>query len=141
MAKGSKSSRSGASGTLRTLAKRPRPLSSIPRFRRMSSGYLVDTESGEVFGMPGSRPVPAEALEDGFFVPFVRPRPTPVFLPPPARKPPAVPRRIRLTDLRAANPWVCFRRKLRRAVIFAFGHSGRNGGRKYHRNLYSQYGC
>lgn len=140
MAKG-KSRRSGVMVTPPSLAQRPRSLSSIPRYRRTSEGFLVDTESGELFGLEGSRSVPSDALSEGFFVGFVPARSGQTVWRAPAPKPRPVPRRIRIADLRSVNPWICLKRKIRREILFALGKSGRNGGRRYRRDAFSSYGC
>lgn len=52
--------------------------------------------------------------------------------------------RARMLRIQFAQPdlvAICARRKRRRQVLFAFKKSGRNGGRSYKRNYFSQIGC
>lgn len=140
MSKGrSSSSRTGVSGTVRTPPKAPRPLSSIPRYRRLSpsSAAIVDTETGQLYG-PGFSP----------FLPVRSPveiaaAPRRVLLYPIAgKRPPRIRAGVRFLSSAVRSYVVCRARKLRRRALFVFGYHGRNGfGRPYKRDAWSSYGC
>lgn len=131
-------SRSGVSAFSPAPRSVPRSLSSIPRYSRLPSGLVVNEDTGEILGnFPGRKP---RSIPEA---PLARVVPGPVVYQPPSRprRPPGVPVKPKMADLRHPRLSVCIRRAIRRRVMFALGFSGRNGGTGYRRNAWSFYGC
>lgn len=125
-----------------SLAERPRQLSSIPRFRRFRGNLIVNTDTGEVFGLPGRFQMePDGGLQEGTF-PGLGRVPRSRTFPPPHPRPRNVPKRVKAWESRSFDPGVCLGRYVRRRVLFALGLHGRHGaGGTYRRNAWSSFGC
>lgn len=110
--------------------------------RRSSPNYLqrsygtVNLETGEILMYRPIRPTPVRTWrESSRVLPAI----------PPANRHPrkavqaSVPVSMRSGDF--ARSLICFKRKLKRIMVFATGNGGRNNFRRYLRSPNSNYGC